>query len=343
MKCVYDNRQLAHAPSRFLVSGAWQPCPEMPDRAEIFSKTVDALAYPVIAPPDSGRAAIEAVHSTRYFDFLEAIHPRWRRMEDASEEAIPNVHPVSRAGEAPGGYPKSAVGQVGYHVYDGSAPIGAKTFDSAYWSAQTAIHATDLVLGGEDRVYALCRPPGHHASRELAGGFCFFNNSAIAAQKLRSVHGRVAVLDVDVHHGNGTQQIFYSRSDVLTVSIHAHPERFYPFFWGYADETGSGEGKGYNLNLPMQRGSGDADFHETLAAALMRIRQFQPGALVVALGLDAHESDPFKGMALTTAAFHEISKRISALNLPTVIVQEGGYANPALGENLQSFLTGAAG
>lgn len=340
MKCVFDDRQTAHAPSRFLVSGAWQPCPEMPDRAEIFHDKVREMNFPVIAPPDAGRDAIEAVHSTRYVDFLASIYPRWRRIDGSSDEAIPNVHPVSRDGEAPGGYPKSAVGQVGYHVYDGSAPIGERTFESAYWSAQTAVHATDLVLGGEPCAYALSRPPGHHASRELAGGFCFFNNSAIAAQMLRAEHKRVVILDVDVHHGNGTQQIFYSRADVLTVSIHAHPERFYPFFWGYADETGAGEGKGYNFNLPLERGRGDAEFAEALSAALMRIRQFEPGALVLALGLDAHESDPFKGLALTTAAFHTIAQRVAALDLPTVIVQEGGYANPALGTNLGSFLSG---
>jgi len=340
MKCVYDARQTAHAPSRFLVGGAWQPCPEMPDRADIFEKTIRDLDYSVAEPSDYGRDPIETVHSERFVSFLENIHQRWQRIEGASEEAIPNAHPVSRDGEAAGGYPKSAVGQVGYHVYDGSAPIGEKTYESAYWSAQTAVHATDLVLGGEPCAYALCRPPGHHASRELAGGFCFFNNSAIAAERLRQTHKKVAVLDVDVHHGNGTQQVFYSRSDVLTVSIHAHPERFYPFFWGYADETGSGEGKGYNFNLPLERGSGDEIFFEALSAALMRVQQFEPGALVLALGLDAHESDPFKGLTLTTDAFHSIAKRVAALNLPTLIVQEGGYANPALGKNLESFLTG---
>lgn len=343
MKCVYDGRQTAHAPSRFLVSGAWQPCPETPDRAEIFKASIEALGWTPVAPPDAGRAPIEAVHSARYVDFLETIHARWRRMEGAAEEAVPNVHPVSRAGEAAGGYPDSAVGQVGFHVYDGSAPIGPRTFESAYWSAQTAVHAADLVLAGAPHVYALCRPPGHHASRELAGGFCFFNNSAIAAEKLLAAHRRVAVLDIDVHHGNGTQQVFYARADVLTVSIHAAPERFYPFFWGYADETGSGEGKGYNLNLPLDKGSTDATYHEALAAALLRIGQFRPGALVVALGLDAHESDPFKGLALTTPAFGEIAMRIAALGLPTVIVQEGGYANPALGRNLEAFLTGFVG
>ncbi|MEM8813518.1 MAG: histone deacetylase family protein [Pseudomonadota bacterium] len=340
MECFYDNRQIDHAPSRFLVSGTWQPCPEMPDRAEIFLDALKDLALPVTAPDDHGRAPIETVHSRRYVDFLETIHARWQRIDGASPEAIPNVHPVSRAGEAEGGYPRSAVGQVGYHIYDGSAPIGTKTFQSAYWSAQTAIHAAKRIVGGLDRAYALCRPPGHHASRELGGGFCFFSNAAIAANILRGRFDRVAVLDVDVHHGNGTQQVFYDRSDVLTVSIHADPERFYPFFWGYGDEAGSGEGRGYNLNLPLERGTADGVYLETLSAALLRVKQFDPGAVVVALGLDAHESDPFKGLAVTTNGFGSIARRIADLGLPTLIVQEGGYANPALGDNLTAVLSG---
>ena len=232
MKVVYDSRQTAHAPSRMMVSGVWQASPENPDRAEIFAETVTRLGYPVEAPDDHGRPPIEAVHSTRYVSFLETIYQRWTRQEGASDEVIPNVHPVARAGEADGGYPQSAVGQAGFHVYDGAAPIGPQTWTSAYWSAQTAIHATGLVLEGQAPAYALCRPPGHHASREMAGGFCFFSNASIAAELLRRHHDRVAVIDVDVHHGNGTQQVFYSRPDILTISIHADPSRFYPFLLG---------------------------------------------------------------------------------------------------------------
>ncbi|MEM1048598.1 MAG: histone deacetylase family protein [Pseudomonadota bacterium] len=340
MKCVYDERQRRHAPAGFMVSGAWQDSPETPERADIFSQTLRDAGHEILLPTDTGRDAIEAVHSVRFVDFLEGIHSRWQRIPDASAQASPNVHPVARDGEAAGGYPRSAVGQVGFHVYDSAAPIGADTFLSAYWSAQTAIRATDLVLGGEPVAYALCRPPGHHASREMAGGFCFFNNAAIAAERLRTAHKRVAVVDIDVHHGNGTQQIFYGRADVLTISLHADPERFYPFFWGYADETGSGEGKGYNLNLPLDRGSGDVVYREAFSAAMLRLRQFEPGALVVALGLDAHESDPFKGLALTTGAFQALAREIAALGCPTLVVQEGGYANPALGTNLDAFLSG---
>jgi acetoin utilization deacetylase AcuC-like enzyme len=186
----------------------------------------------------------------------------------------------------------------------------------------------------------LCRPPGHHASTEIAGGFCYLNNAAIAAQHLRSQHERIAILDVDVHHGNGTQEIFYSRPDVLTISLHADPVRFYPFFWGYSEEMGEGEGLGYNLNLPMERGTQDDEFLQTLRKALERIATFQPGVLVVALGLDAHESDPFQGFAVTTDGFRRIGEHIGAANLPTLIIQEGGYLSDALGPNLAAVLTG---
>ncbi len=169
---------------------------------------------------------------------------------------IPNIHPIARDGS----YPASAVGQAGYHMADTACPISAETFDSACWSAWSAVEAADAVLAGEPAAYALCRPPGHHAFADVAGGFCFLNNSAIAAQRLRSNAARVAILDVDLHHGNGTQGIFYARADVLTVSLHADPARFYPFFWGHADERGEGAGLGANLNLPLPRKSGDDRF-----------------------------------------------------------------------------------
>jgi acetoin utilization deacetylase AcuC-like enzyme len=178
----------------------------------------------------------------------------------------------------------------------------------------------------------------------MAGGFCYLNNTAIAAQVLRRVHERVAILDVDLHHGNGTQAIFYQRGDVLTVSIHADPERFYPFFWGYANETGAGAGAGCNLNLPLPRGSGDEAYLGVLETALQRIREYAPGALVVALGLDAFEGDPFGGLRVSTRGFSEIARGIAAeLPLPTLIVQEGGYLCDELGDNLKSFLGGFGG
>ena len=343
MKAVFDPAQKAHHPKRFLVSGAWKPSPETPERAEVLLRALEELGLAVEAPPDSGPEAIAAVHDQRYLTFLQSIYPRWSRIEGAPDEVVPNVHPVSRPGEAVAGYPASAVGQAGYHLMDGAAPINAETWTSVYAGAQSAIRAADLVLGGEALAYALCRPPGHHAGADMAGGFCFLNNAAIAAERLRTQHPRVAVLDVDVHHGNGTQQIFYGRGDVLTVSLHADPIRFYPFFWGYAAETGEGDGEGRNLNLPLARGTADEAYLEPLDGALARIADFAPGALVVALGLDAHESDPFQGLAITTAGFARITERIAGLKLPSVIVQEGGYVSEALGANLKSALRGFLG
>ena len=343
MKAVFDPAQKAHHPKRFLVSGAWQASPETPERAEILLRALAELDLAVVAPPDSGVEAIAAVHDQRYLTFLEGIYPRWCRIEGAPDEVVPNVHPVARRDEATAGYPASAVGQVGYHVMDGAAPINGETWRSAYAGAQSAVHAADLVLGSEALAYALCRPPGHHATADMAGGFCFLNNAAVAAERLRTRHARIAVLDVDVHHGNGTQQIFYGRGDVLTVSLHADPVRFYPFFWGYAAETGAGAGEGCNLNLPLPRGTADAAYLAALDGALERIAGFAPGALVVALGLDAHESDPFQGLAITTQGFARIAERIASLKLPCVIVQEGGYVSEALGANLVSALRGFLG
>src|SRR5690606_6677086 len=228
----------------------------------------------------------------------------------------------------------------GYHMADTACPISADTWESVYWSAQTAAHAARLVAGGALAAYGLSRPPGHHAFADLAGGFCFVNNSAVAAQVLRAAYDRVAILDVDLHHGNGTQGIFYRRADVLTVSIHADPVRFYPFFWGHADERGEGDGLGYNLNLPLPRKSGDDDFLDALEAAITRIKAFAPGALVVALGLDAFEGDPFGGLSVSTEGFARIGERCAKIGLPTVVIQEGGYLCDALGSNLTAFLGG---
>jgi len=175
---------------------------------------------------------------------------------------------------------------------------------------------------------------------DLAGGFCFLNNSAIAAQYLRKNFQKVVILDVDVHHGNGTQSIFYQRDDVLTVSLHADPASFYPFFWGYSHELGEGKGSGFNFNFPLVHGTKDEEYLKTLNTALDRIAQFSPQAMVIALGLDAYEGDPYKGLGISTGGFEKIASEIAKLNLPTVLVQEGGYLSDALGDNLNSFLGG---
>jgi acetoin utilization deacetylase AcuC-like enzyme len=336
LKVIFANEQLEHFPESYLSSGAPVENPEQPERARRLLSAATASGLDLESPHDYGDDVISSIHTDRYITFLQQIYTRWSRIDGASKEVVPNVHPISRED----GYPKSAVGQVGYHVYDSSCPISSDTWLSARWSAMTAAHAAMQVVAGDDACFALCRPPGHHASQDTAGGFCYLNNSAIAAQQLRTAHQRVAIIDVDVHHGNGTQRIFYERNDVLTVSLHADPERFYPFFWGYETETGAGEGQGYNRNLALPRGTGDSAYMPALGDALDSVAKFAPDAIVIALGLDAHEDDPYRGMAITTAGFGDIGRAIGQLGLPTVLVQEGGYLSEALGANLSSFLEG---
>jgi acetoin utilization deacetylase AcuC-like enzyme len=339
MKAVFHEAQRAHDPKHFLSSGAPQPNPEQPARIDALLDAVRDLGMVIEAPGDFGLGPIAGVHSGEYLRFLRTIYERWQRIPGASAEVIPNIHPDRRAA----GYPESAVGQAGFHQADTACPISAETWDSAYWSAQTALAAADLVIAGARSAYALCRPPGHHAFADMAGGFCFLNNSAIAAQRCVKAGLRPAILDVDLHHGNGTQGIFYQRSDVLTVSIHADPARYYPFFWGYAQERGEGPGLGANLNLPIPRGTGDEGFLEALKPGLERVGNFAPDVLVLALGLDAFEGDPFGGLAVSTPGFARIGAAAAALDLPTVIVQEGGYLCPELGDNLRGFLSAFAG
>lgn len=339
MKAFYSPVQTRHAPRCFLVNGRQQQNPEVPGRAEVLVRAARQAGHEIVEPGDHGLGPMAAVHTPEYLQFLRTIHQRWRRIEGASDEVIPNIHPTRRDGR----YPSSAAGHAGYHMADTACPISEGSWDAIQWSAHSAVSAADYVLSSGLPAYALCRPPGHHAFPDLAGGFCFVNNSAVAAQRLCQRHQRVAIVDVDLHHGNGTQEIFYARRDVLTLSIHADPDRFYPFFWGHADERGAGPGLGYNLNLPIPRGSGDEVFLSALEKGLERVASFAPEAMVVALGLDAFEGDPFEGLAVTTEGFARIAERVAqrcrALGAPAVLVQEGGYLCPELGPNLVSFLS----
>jgi len=336
MRGFLDDRQAAHDPGHFIAAGVIRPSPEAPARIGVLRAGAEAARLRLDPPGDAGAGPVEAIHTARYLEFLRTIHARWRTIEGASAEVIPNVHPASRSDS----YPASAIGQAGFHQADTACPISGETWGAAYWSAQCAIAAADAVAAGESAAYALCRPPGHHAFADLAGGFCFLNNAAIAAQRLLQAGRRPAIVDVDVHHGNGTQGIFYARDDVLTVSVHADPDDFYPFFWGHTHENGDGAGQGANLNLPLPRGTGDAAYLDTLGAALDRVDAFAADTIVVALGLDAHVGDPFQGLAVTTEGFARIGAAIAATGLPLVLVQEGGYLSETLGQNLTSFLNG---
>ncbi|WP_110654732.1 histone deacetylase family protein [Salinicola halimionae] len=329
-----------HDPQFFVVRGQIRRSNEQPERAERLKLAAQRAGH-TIAPADTfDRETLETVHTPRYLDFLENVHARWLELEDSNpEEVIPNVHPFP--GE-PCTYPQHLVGRVGFHLGDMAAAIGAGTWRAAEGAAHCALSAVQHVQGGARAAYALCRPPGHHAYAERANGFCYLNNAAIAACDLRPHHERVAILDIDVHHGNGTQGVFYDRADVLTISLHADPHYMTPFFTGHAHETGRDAGEGYNLNLPLPKGLNTEGYLRELERACDRIAAFAPGALVVSLGLDAYEHDPYQGVAVTTEGFERITRRIAQLGLPTVLIQEGGYLSDALGDNLASALAGFA-
>ncbi len=340
MKIVHSEAHARHDPQFFLMRGIAKASTEQPERAERLLAAASAAGHAVEAPEAFGPGPRAAVHTPEYLRFLETAHAEWQGLGDSAPEIVPNVHP----NRYPAGYPASIVGRAGWHMADTACPIGPGTFAAACAAGDVATAAAEHLLDGGDHIYGLCRPPGHHAYADMAGGFCFLNNSAIAAQRLRQAYDRVAILDVDVHHGNGTQGIFWRRSDVLTVSLHADPLHFYPFFWGHAGERGEGDGEGYNLNLPLPLGTGDADWLEALERqAFATIRAFAPGALVVALGLDAFEGDPLRGLAITTPGFAMMGAAIARLGLPTALIQEGGYLAPELGDNLVSFLSGFEG
>lgn len=337
MKVIYSERHAGHDPQQFLSRGRLKRSNEQPERATLLLNGARSHGHVIVSPEDHGAGPRAAIHTPRYLRFLETVWERWQQLEGASEEVMPNVHPFPGQ---PFTYPDNLIGQAGYHMGDMACPIGRYTWDAAIWSAHVATHAAQLVLDGERVAYALCRPPGHHAYADRANGFTYLNNAAIAAQHLRQKHGRVAILDIDLHHGNGTQGIFWRRNDVLTISMHGDPHFCTPFFTGHAHEIGEGEGLGYNLNLPLPRGTNDEGFLAVLASANATIRAFAPGALVVALGLDAHENDPYQALAVSTAGFGRILGEAARLGLPTVLVQEGGYLSEDLGRNLASALAG---
>lgn len=336
MKCFYAPETARHSPAFRLFHGNVVQNAEQPRRADLLLAALEQLNLPTAVPPIADRSAYEAVHSLAFLTFLETGWQRWQELPNAGPELIPNVFPQ----HAKSTYPKSIVGQAGWHMGDSTAPIGEHSWTATCRSADTALAAADAILAGEDVAYALTRPPGHHSSADIAAGHCLMNVAAIAVERLRTHHERVAVLDIDVHHGNGTQAIFYNRPDVLTLSIHTEPDDYYPFSIGYAHEKGSLAGEGFNQNWPLPQTTKDADWLATIDQALERIAAFTPGALVVSLGLDAHENDPLAGMQVTFDGFRVAGEKIAAAGYPTALIQEGGYLSPDLTTSLYSFLSG---
>ena len=346
MLTVYTEQHRLQHGNAELVDGTLKPCFENPSRADMVLAEVDRAGFERIAPTDHGKAPILAVHRDNYVRFLETFWSRWtapsrRSKTGRTYDALPLIWPTRCFRQIE---PQDIDGQLGYFSMDAGTPVTAGTWPAAYWSAQTALTGADRLLAGERAAFALCRPPGHHAAADVFGGYCFFNNAAIAAQHLRdSGLGRVAILDVDYHHGNGTQQIFYDRADVLFVSIHGDPRTEFPFYLGFADERGAGEGEGCNLNLPLPAGSDVPTWMAALEQACTAIAAFRPDALVVSLGLDTYEGDPISTFKLKTADFHAVGARLARLGLQTLFCLEGGYAVGPIGANAVRVVNGFDG
>lgn len=340
MKIFHSDAHKDHYPPFEVFDGGVQVTNlEMPERMQRVLTALRAAGMNDIhAPDDFGLAPIVAVHDAGYLDFLRTAYAEWMQTPTTYEKTVllPATFP-------PGGWrrrPTSLLGRAGYYMMDLSAPLTAGTYRAALHSAYCALSGARALTAGERTAFALCRPPGHHAGRENCGGYCYINNAAVAAHWL-SARGRVAVLDIDYHAGNGTQDIFYTRGDVLTISIHADPNFEYPYYVGYANETGAGPGLGFHRNYPLPAGTDDAAYLATLDDALGLLRAFDAAYLVVSAGMDVYDGDPLGAFRVTRAGIAEIARRIGALGLPTLIVMEGGYNNDALGENIVTFLKNA--
>jgi acetoin utilization deacetylase AcuC-like enzyme len=352
MHVVYTPLHLAHDISVETYMGEAVPANEVAERAEIIRATLEADGgFSIQAPSEHGEAPITAVHDAGLVRFLEGAWSAMRAQRIPRSFLAADSYPnrsmfegMSADALARLGEPTHAGGRAGYWGLDTAAPLVAGTYVAARAAVDVALTTVDLVLGGAEAAYGLCRPPGHHAARSMYGGYCFFNNAAIAAQALVEATGeRVAILDVDFHHGNGTQQIFWRRGDVRYVSIHAHPDREYPYFLGREDETGEGEGAGENLNIPLPAGATNAAYLDAVDRACAALAGVPGSVVVISLGFDTYGLDPIGDFALTTDVYHEVGRRVAALGRRLVILQEGGYHRPSLGENARAWLRGAEG
>jgi acetoin utilization deacetylase AcuC-like enzyme len=337
MKVYYSEAHRKHEPPFEVFDGGLRtPYMENPDRIDRILNALRQTQWAeILAPKDFGLDPIYAVHDRDYVDFLASSWTEWLASEAKDKSTLlPSTFALRRHPQKP----TSLLGRAGYYMMDLSACIVEGTYAAALASAHCALGAAEAIANGEPSVFALCRPPGHHAGKDYAGGYCFINNASVAANWLSS-KGTVALLDVDYHCGNGTQDIFYERKDVLTISIHADPNFEYPHYAGFANETGTGAGLGYHKNFPLEKGVDDARYLSALEEALGLIRQFAPDYLIVSTGMDIYADDPLGTIKVTTKGIGEIGKRISALDLPAAIVMEGGYNNEALGRNIVEFLT----
>jgi acetoin utilization deacetylase AcuC-like enzyme len=328
MRCYWEERQRAHAPASEFFNGKLHPAAEHQGRVH----AVLAAIGPTAPATDHGLEAILRVHGQDYLAFLRTAFDEWRAA-GREGDAFPYTFPVvgRRALNL-----NRIDAHLGQYSFDTSTPIGKGTWDAAYWSVQTALTALDAVLGGERTAFAFTRPPGHHAGADYLGGYSYLNHAAVCAEAaIAAGKGRVAILDVDYHHGNGTQDVFAGRENVAFASIHADPSTDYPFFWGHADES-----NGNVLNLPLPRGTDWRGYAPALTRALDWIEQREPELLIVSYGADTHEADPISHFKLKTSDYKPMARRIASIGLPTLVVMEGGYAVEHLGANVAEFLSG---
>jgi acetoin utilization deacetylase AcuC-like enzyme len=354
MKTFYNHLHAQHQGKVEMFRGALVPCFEVPARADyVLAEVQRRQLGPVLQPHTFDDSVLTRIHSPRYLNFLATAWEQWVALDaaNADKDILPSVWPTRtfRTDIEPDNF----AAKVGLYSYDAGSPFTSGTWVAARAGAHCALSAAQAVLDGGSAAFALSRPPGHHAGADFFGGYCFLNNAALAAQYLldagksaagRAGNGRgvginkVAVLDVDYHHGNGTQAIFYDRPDVFFASIHGDPRTEYPFYLGHADERGAGAGLGTNLNLPLPRGTDYAAWSAALEAALAAIAQFGADALVVSLGLDTFGGDPISGFQLTTDDYLHMGERLKRVGLPTVLVFEGGYAVEEVGTNAANVL-----
>ncbi len=338
MKTVYTKNHILRNSKTELFGGELVKPFERPERMEyILNEIKTRKLGPILDPVNFDMDIIYKIHDKKYVDFLNNAWNEWVAL-GFKGEAIPTVYP-SRSMNSDV-VPTFIEGKLGYYCLANETSISEGTVEAAYESVKVALTAADM-LDEEKSVFALCRPPGHHASKDQYGGYCFFNNVAIAAEKLKEKGAkRIFILDIDFHHGNGTQAIFYDRSDVFFVSLHGDPKDAFPHFLGHADEKGSGEGVGYNCNYPMPPGTPYDVWTKSLDDSISKIQNFSPDALIVSLGVDTYEKDPISFFKLKSDDFFDVGRKIASINLPTLFVMEGGYAIKEIGVNTVNTLKG---
>ena len=347
MKFVVNTAHSAHAAHLEIFRGRLVPAFETPARAEVIGAALREAGWfdagLQIPLREHGRAPLERVHAPAYLDFLEGAWAAWLASGgDPQADAFPAVWPVRTLRHDV--VPRDFVARLGLYSMDSGTPLTAGSWAAAYGGAQAALTALDALRAGERAAYVLTRPPGHHAGADFFGGYCFVNHAAVAAQAaLDAGARRVAILDVDYHHGNGTQAIFYARRDVFYASLHGDPMTEYPFYLGHADEQGDGDGSGFNANFPLPAGSGNEAWFAALDAALARLRGYDPELLIVSLGVDTYVGDPIAHFRLDRPEYTRLGQRLAAFGRPTLFAQEGGYATAEIGRNVLAVLRGFDG